>query len=190
MKPPVFYAEGIPDYDEKSWHLEVGGLVKIPKRFSLSELKAMRVSVINARLTSVSGWSYRADWEGVVFSDFLVHIDREAGASHVTFVSLGGYDSTVSLEDALHPHFMLCFGMNGDPLAREYGAPLRVICTHLWGYKSVKGLSRIIFGDAMKPGYWESRGYPLDGEIAPGYTLDINSGQRRHIRGGDEVTEF
>lgn len=190
MKPPVFYAEGVPEYDEKDWRLEVSGLVKAARHFSLHDLKAMRVSVINARLTSVSGWSYRADWEGVVFSDFLEHLDLKPDASHVTFVGLGGYDSTVPLKATLHPHFMLCLGMNGEPLAREYGAPLRVICTHLWGYKSVKGLGKIIFGDTMKPGYWESRGYPLDGVITPGYTLDINSGQRRYIHGGGEVTEF
>jgi len=90
MKPPVFYAEGIPEYDKKDWRLEVSGLVKAAIEFSLHDLKAMRISVINARLTSVSGWSYRADWEGVVFSDFLEHLDLKPDASHVTFERLGG----------------------------------------------------------------------------------------------------
>jgi len=53
----------------------------------------------------------------------------------------------------------------------------------------VKGLDRIIFLNHEEGGFREDRGFTRDAEIEPGITLDINTGKRRPIKGG-EVTEF
>ncbi|MFH2127731.1 MAG: molybdopterin-dependent oxidoreductase, partial [Pseudomonadota bacterium] len=71
----------------------------------------------------------------------------------------------------------------------DFGGPLRMLVPHLWGYKSAKWLAGVTLGDKMLGGFWEDRGYTREGIIEPGVTLDLNSGQRRAIRGG-EVTEF
>ncbi|MBU4605459.1 MAG: molybdopterin-dependent oxidoreductase, partial [Proteobacteria bacterium] len=76
-----------------------------------------------------------------------------------------------------------------EPLETDFGGPLRMLVPHLWGYKSAKWLAGVTFGDKMQGGFWEDRGYTREGIIEPGVTLDLNSGQRRAIRGG-EVTEF
>ena len=57
---------------------------------------------------------------------------------------------------------MLAYEMDGKPLAREHGAPVRVVIPEMYGYKNVKWVERIVVGDAIEPGYWEQRGYDVD----------------------------
>jgi DMSO/TMAO reductase YedYZ molybdopterin-dependent catalytic subunit len=189
LKVPVFLAEGKPRVDYAAWRLKVEGLIEDARSFSLAEIKALPFSRVDARLTSVSGWSVRVAWEGVLFADFLKQFQLRPNASHVAFSSIGGYDSTVALTDLRHPRVLLCYAVEGEPLEVEYGGPCRMIIPNLWGYKSVSCLARVEFTDSMKGGYWEDRGYPRDAVIEPGMTLDINTHQHRRIKGG-EVTEF
>ncbi len=175
----------------ESWKLEVTGLVQNPRTFTLDEILVLPSSTVDARLTSVSGWSVRAPWTGVLLTDFLKGVELQNDASHATFVSIGSsYASTLSLENLRRPKVMLCYGVGGEPLEVEYGGPLRLLVPHLWGYKSVKWLAKIDFTDEMKGGYWEDRGYTREAKIEPGITLDINTRTKRSIKGGGEVTEF
>jgi DMSO/TMAO reductase YedYZ molybdopterin-dependent catalytic subunit len=189
LKVPVFLAEGKPEIDYDKWRLKVDGLIEEPKVFSLADIEALPFTRVNARLTSVSGWSVRAVWEGVLFTDFESVLRRKPKATHVTFSSVGGYDSTVSLRDLSNPRVLLCYAVEGEPLEIEYGGPVRMIVPNLWGYKSVSCLGHIEFTNEMKGGFWEDRGYTREAIIEPGATLDINTHQHRRIKGG-EVTEF
>ncbi len=190
MGTPWFHAEGVPGIDLRKWTLRVTGLVSRGRSFAMDDIRAMRSVSVDARLTSVSGFSVRATWDGVLFSDFMKEVGPEPKASHATFSSVGGYDSTISLEDLTMPKAILCYGVGDEPLEMEYGGPLRLLVPHLWGYKSVKWLASVDFTDRMKGGYWEDRGYTREARVEPGYTLDINTRTRRPIRGGGEVTEF
>jgi DMSO/TMAO reductase YedYZ molybdopterin-dependent catalytic subunit len=187
---PAFKAGGMPAINLKNYFLSVGGLVKEEKRFSWAEISVMPRSRVNCRLTSVSGWSVRADWEGIQWNDFLKWILIEAKANYVRFTSAGGgYSTTVSLKDLENPRVLLAYGVNGSPIEAEYGGPLRMVIPNLWGYKSCKWLSEIEFINQEEGGYWEDRGYSRSGLIEPGFTLDINTKTRRPIKGG-EVIEF
>ncbi len=190
LRTPTFHAEGLPSIDSATWRLKVSGLVSEDRVFTLGEIKAMPSVTIDARLTSVSGFSVRAPWDGVAFSGFLDRVKPLPSATHATFASIGGYDSTLSFENLLRPRVLLCYGVGGEPLELEYGGPVRLLVPHLWGYKSVKWLAEIEMTDRMKGGYWEDRGYSREAEIEPGYTFDVNTRKRRPIRGGGEVTEF
>ncbi len=188
LKTPCFSAGGRPDLDPDEYILKVTGLASRSREFTWSELTNFTVSRVNARLTSVSGWSVRAVWEGVLWRDFAAEVKPEA--DHATFKSAGGgYETTISLEDLDHPRVLICWGVDGEPLEADYGGPVRMIVPHLYGYKSAKWLSEIEFVTGMRGGYWEDRGYTRDGLIEPGFTLDVNTGQKRPIKGG-EVTEF
>ena len=164
-------------------------MVKAEKEFSLNDIKSLPFSRISSRLTSVSGWSVRADWDGVTWSNFIKEIHLGEGASHATFYSPGGYTTTVSLKDLSNPRVMLVYGVAGEALEAEYGGPLRTVIPNLWGYKSCKWLARIEFCNEMQGGYWEDRGYTRSGIIEPGTILDINTHTKRQIKGG-EITEF
>ena len=187
---PVFKAGGMPAIDLASYLLWVGGRVKEPHRFSWQELLSMPKSRVNCRLTSVSGWSVRADWDGIRWVDFLARLSIDPEARYVRFTSVGGgYSTAVALTDLENPGVLLAHGVNGDPLDAEYGWPLRMIIPNLWGYKSCKWLGRIYFLDRDEGGYWEDRGYSRSGIIDPGVTYDINTKTRKSIQGG-EVTQF
>jgi len=187
---PAFSAGGRPTIGPDQWRLTVDGMVTTEREFDLDDIRAMPQSEVDARLTSVSGFSLRARWQGVLWRDFLAGLEPEPGAGHATFTSQGGgYTTTVSLKDLDHPRVMLVLGVEDEPLEMDFGGPLRMLVPQLWGYKSAKWLAGVTFGDRMLGGFWEDRGYTREGIIEPGVTLDLNSGQRRAIRGG-EVTEF
>jgi DMSO/TMAO reductase YedYZ molybdopterin-dependent catalytic subunit len=187
---PVFKAGGMPTVDLRTYCLSVKGLVEKAYRFSWEQILAMPKSRVNGRLTSVSGWSVRAHWEGIGWNDFLKQIPVRPEANHVRFTSLGGgYATVVSCKDLENPRVLLAYGVSGEPIEPEYGGPLRMVIPNLWGYKSCKWLGQIDFTDQMEGGYWEDRGYTRSGIIEPGSTLDINTKTRRPISGG-EVTEF
>ena len=188
---PVFYAEGMPSgLTRENYRLQVDGLIEgAPLEFSYADLRAMTFTSVSARLTSVSGWSVRADWQGVRFIDFLEGLDILPQATHVRLASASIYTTCVPLEKLRYEKVLICYRVAGEDLEIEYGGPVRMFIPHLWGYKSVKGLSRLTFTDSSVPGYWEVRGYPDDAEITPGTVFDVNSGTSRRIRGG-EITEF
>jgi len=187
---PIFKAGGMPTIDPCVYTLSVGGLLEKESRFSWDEILAMPKSFVNCRLTSVSGWSVRADWEGIRWNDFLKQISVRPEANHVRFSTVGGgYITVVSCKDLENPRILLAYGVNGEPIEPEYGGPLRMIIPNLWGYKSCKWLGQIDFIDQMEGGYWEDRGYTRSGIIEPGFTLDINTKTRRPISGG-EILDF
>jgi methionine sulfoxide reductase catalytic subunit len=57
---------------------------------------------------------------------------------------------------------MLAYEMDGKPLKREHGAPVRVVIPEMYGYKNVKWVEQITLGRVAEPGYWEQRGYSSD----------------------------
>lgn len=187
---PVFKAGGQPSIQPATYRLEVTGLVAQPLSVTWPEILALPYSVVSARLASVSGWSVRADWGGVLWQDFLATIAPAREATHAAFTSVGGgYATTVSLQDLAAPRVILAYKVNDEPLEPEYGGPLRMVIPHLWGYKSCKWLGGIELTDHMRGGFWEDRGYSREARIAPGETLDMNSGTRRAL-GGGEILDF
>lgn len=190
LRAPVFAAEGIQRIPLETFRLEVRGCVNRPLGFSLSQLKKeFRSSTASSRLTSVSGWSVRVDWDGILWRDFLPQIKVASHATHALFHSAEVYTTCVSFDDLDRSTSMLVWGVCGEPLEEEYGAPLRMVVPNLWGYKSCKWLKTIEILDHYKPGYWETRGYTDSGTIEPGKTVDINTKTTRTIAGG-EVTDF
>ena len=145
---PRFRRAACPTFGDAEWRLEVDGLVAAPRDYTLADLRALPQSEVDARLTSVSGFSVRARWQGVLWRDFLAGLEPGPGtASHATFASQGGgYTTTVSLADLDHPRVMLVLGVEGEPLERDYGGPLRMFIPQLWGYKSAKWLAGITSG--------------------------------------------
>jgi DMSO/TMAO reductase YedYZ molybdopterin-dependent catalytic subunit len=187
---PVFAVEGVPNLSENDYIVTVDGLVKEDKSFSLSEIKKMPFSRINSRLTSVSQWSVRADWDGVTWNDFIKNIELDPEADHANFYSYSGYTTAIPLKELIYPKVMLVYAVDGEPLESEYGGPLRMVVPNLWGYKSCKWLQRIEFIHGMIGGFWEDRGYTRSGIIEPTTVIDMNTKTQRKIKGGGEVTEF
>jgi DMSO/TMAO reductase YedYZ molybdopterin-dependent catalytic subunit len=112
----------------------------------------------------VTGWSVSdVHWAGVRFDDLLASAGPRPSASVLTFVSAEHpYVDTLTLAQAGLADAMLAYEMDGKPLRREHGAPVRVVIPEMYGYKNVKWVERIVVGDHVEPGYWEQRGYDVD----------------------------
>lgn len=190
MNTPVFAAEGVLHLSRPDFKLEVGGLVQNPVTLSLDEvMNTLKNGSMDRRLTSVSGWSVRANWNGVLWKDFLDYVKPLPAARYVLFSSAGEYTTAVWMPDLTESQSMIAWGVGNEPLEDEYGGPLRLIIPNLWGYKSCKWLTKIQFVEKYQTGYWELRGYSHRGLIEPGETLDVNTQKWRPISGG-EVTDF
>jgi len=191
MGTPVFWAEGHPgplSFD--GWRVNIGGLVEDPATLTYQEIRELPTTTVDARLTSVSGFTVGGHWGGVHLSDVFSMVRPEPSASHVQFVSYREiYTTCIPLEIALEERTLLAYEFEGEPLEPDYGGPVRAFCPYLWGYKSAKSVVAINLVDHSIPGYWENRGYPDRAEIKPRRVLDVNSGEMRRIPGG-EVTEF
>jgi len=55
--------------------------------------------------------------------------------------------------------------MDGKPLPRPHGAPVRLVMPEMYGYKSVKWVNRLELTKVAPWGYWEQNGYDVDAWI-------------------------
>ncbi len=183
---PVFKANGtqMPETDVykqlldsnfTNWRLQVDGMVKTAKSFSMADLKAMPSRTQITRHDCVEGWSAIGKWTGVPLGLVLEKVGLAPGARYAVFYcaddyeqSLDGsglYYESIDLVDAWHPQTILSYGMNGKDLEIAHGAPLRLRVERQLGYKHAKYLMRIELVDSFrnigsgKGGFWEDRGY-------------------------------
>jgi DMSO/TMAO reductase YedYZ molybdopterin-dependent catalytic subunit len=157
--PQYFISDRVP-LAPAGWALQVGGLVARPGVLSLDELRRMPRTDYRIRHHCVEGWSAVASWHGVRVSELARHVGADPRARFVEFRSFdSGYFSSWDGPSAFHPQTILAYGVNGEPLPPEHGAPLRLYSGVKLGYKMVKYLTQVNFLPEPTGGYWEDRGY-------------------------------
>ena len=94
---------------------------------------------------SIFSWAEVVEWEGVRLGDFLKHAQLEIPTNgYLAFYSNDGvYFESIPAYMAEDPLVLLATGLNGHPLPREHGGPLRLVVPFLQGYKSVKWVGAI-----------------------------------------------
>ena len=151
----------MPIFDERSFTLEIDGLVRKPQKLTYEQLLALPRAHQVSNFHCVTGWSVKdVRWGGVRFHDLLALAEPLPSAKAIRFVSLEQpYDDSLTLDQALLPNVMLAYEMDGKPLSRPHGAPARVVIPEMYGYKGVKWLTRMELVDHEPTGYWENLGY-------------------------------
>jgi DMSO/TMAO reductase YedYZ molybdopterin-dependent catalytic subunit len=154
----------MPVFDERTWRLEIGGLVGRPRALTYGELAALPRSDEVRDFHCVTGWTVRnVRWSGVRLSHLLDLVEPHATAKAVRFTSLEEpYDDSLTLEQARLHDVLLALEMDGEALTRPHGAPVRVVIPEMYGYKGVKWLAKIELLDHQPTGYWEGLGYDQD----------------------------
>jgi DMSO/TMAO reductase YedYZ molybdopterin-dependent catalytic subunit len=157
-------AATMPTFDPRTWRLRIDGLVERPRTLTYSDLRALPKARQVSTFHCVTGWTVKnVHWGGVRFRDLLAAVRPKPNASVLTFVSAEQpYVDTLTLRQAELHDAMLAYEMDGKPLPREHGAPVRVVIPEMYGYKNVKWVERIVVGDTVEPGFWEQRGYDVD----------------------------
>lgn len=153
-----------PRFNPLTWRLTIEGLVDRPQTLDITQLRALAPVQQTSDFHCVTGWTVGGvRWGGVRFADLLSLARPRAGARALTFVSAEDpYVDTLTLEQLRAPDAMLAYDMDGAPLTRDHGAPVRVVMPRMYGYKGVKWLHRIVVTDQVDDGYWEQRGYDRD----------------------------
>jgi DMSO/TMAO reductase YedYZ molybdopterin-dependent catalytic subunit len=154
----------LPGFDPASYRLRIDGMVARPLELTYADLLALPRAEQVSDFHCVTGWTVEnVRWAGVRFNELLDRAGVQPGAKELSFASLEKpYVDGLTLEQALSPDAMLAYEMDGKPLARNHGAPARVVFPHMYGYKNVKWVSRITVVDSAVNGYWEARGYDRD----------------------------
>ncbi len=157
-------ADSMPSFDPATWRLRVDGLVEQPLELSYAELRALPKAEQVSTFHCVTGWVVEnVRWGGVRFHELLDRAKPSPGAGALHFVSAERpYDDFLELRQARLPDVMLAYELDGKSLAREHGAPVRVVIPEMYGYKNVKWVERITLVPRAGSGYWEQRGYDRD----------------------------
>ena len=151
----------------KPWKVEVTGLVAKPKTFDIEELLKLSAQEERVyRLRCVEGWSMVIPWIGYSLSELLKRVEPTSAAKYVEFVTLADkatmpfvgsrvldwpYTEGLRLDEAMHPLTLLSFGMYGEVLPNQNGAPVRLVVPWKYGFKSAKSIVKIVLTD-KEPG--------------------------------------
>jgi DMSO/TMAO reductase YedYZ molybdopterin-dependent catalytic subunit len=154
----------MPRFDRATWRLQVGGLVENELALDYAQLRALPRATQVSDFHCVTGWTVaNVHWTGVRITDIFEKARPTPDANALQFVSAEDpYVDYLTMEQVLLHDVMLAYAMDGKPLAREHGAPLRLVIPDMYGYKNVKWLSRINLVPQAQNGYWESLGYDRD----------------------------
>jgi sulfoxide reductase catalytic subunit YedY len=154
----------------KPWTLEIEGLVKKPMRLGLEEvmkLGAMEERIY--RMRCVEGWSMVIPWIGFSLSTLVKHVDPLGSAKFIEFVTLADpktmpnvgsrvldwpYIEGLRMDEAMHPLTLLTFGMYGEILPNQNGAPIRLNVPWKYGFKNAKSIVKIRFTDKQPATAW------------------------------------
>ena len=134
-----------------AWRLMVDGLVARPASFTLAELKRYPARTQITEQTCEAGWSFVAAWTGVPLSDLMDRVGVLPAARYAVFLPFDDKWDSLDLADAWHPQTLIAYGMNGQDLPVDHGAPVRLKIPRQLGYKNVKYLSRILLTDTLRP---------------------------------------
>jgi sulfoxide reductase catalytic subunit YedY len=145
----------------RPWSIEVEGLVKQKKTFdidALLKLKPLEDRIY--RFRCVEAWSMVIPWVGYSLSEFISQCEPLPSAKYVQFISLADrkdellpfeagiswpYSEGLRMDEAMHPLTLLTFGLYGDVLPNQDGAPVRVIVPWKYGFKSAKSIVKVKF---------------------------------------------
>jgi DMSO/TMAO reductase YedYZ molybdopterin-dependent catalytic subunit len=159
----------VPTENAETYRLAVDGMVTHKASYTLADLQAMPQISLVRDFQCVTGWRVpQVHWSGVRLSTLLDRAVPTAGATAIRFRSFDGtYTESLTLEQAMLDDVIVALQMLGGPVTHDHGGPVRMYVAPMYGYKSTKWLSGIELTPTVELGYWEPRGYPVDGFIDP-----------------------
>ncbi|MFJ6076306.1 molybdopterin-dependent oxidoreductase [Streptomyces sp. NPDC093065] len=157
----------VPRKDAGNYRLTVDGLVDRPTTYRLADLKAMTQTRMVRDVQCVTGWRVPGTpFEGVRLSALLDAAGVHASAGAVRFTCFdGAYSESLTLEQARRADVLIALRMQDKDIGHSHGGPVRLYVAPMYFYKSAKWLSGITVTEDVQPGYWEKRGYDIDGWV-------------------------
>ena len=158
------------NFRTRPWTVTIDGQVK--KKQVLDVDTIIKMAAPEERIyrhRCVEGWSIVVPWVGFSLSELIKRADPLPKAKFVEFTTL--FDMTqmpgqrgrvldwpyvegLRMDEAMHPLALLCFGMYGEALPNQDGAPLRLVLPWKYGFKSIKAIVRVHFTDSQPDNTW------------------------------------
>ena len=160
------------DFKTAPWTIEVGGLVNKPKTFGIEDLlKLFQQEERIYRLRCVEAWSMVIPWEGFTLASLLNMVEPTSDAKFVRFETVyrpeemrgqksrsypWPYQEGLRLDEAMNDLTFLDTGLYGEPNVAQNGAPIRLVVTWKYGFKSIKSIVKIELIAEMPATLWNA----------------------------------
>jgi sulfoxide reductase catalytic subunit YedY len=157
----------------RPWTVKVEGKVKTPKTFDIDQLLKLRPLEDRVyRHRCVEAWSMVIPWVGYSLSEFIKECDPLPSAKYVQFLSyydkhvekwtsestiFWPYSEGLRMDEAMNPLTLLTFGMYGEVLPNQDGAPVRIVVPWKYGFKSAKSIVTVRFVDKQPSTTWNQQ---------------------------------
>ena len=168
---PAKNAGGLPT---RPWAVKVEGKVAKPLTFDIDDLLKLRPLEDRVyRHRCVEAWSMVIPWVGYSLSEFIKECNPLPSAKYVQFLSYfnwkvdkwAGEDATIAwpyseglrMDEAMNPLTLLTFGLYGETLPNQDGAPVRIVVPWKYGFKSAKSIVTVRFVDKQPPTTWNDQ---------------------------------
>lgn len=180
---PAAYAKTL---QTTPWTVTIEGLVKKPATLDLDALlKLAPMEERIYRMRCVEGWSMVIPWDGYSLSKLLNYVQPMGSAKYVEFISLADrkqmpglrsqiiewpYREGLRLDEAMNPLTLLTFGLYGEMLPKQNGAPVRIVVPWKYGFKSAKSIVKIRLTEEMPKTSWsqfDAREYGFYSNVNP-----------------------
>jgi DMSO/TMAO reductase YedYZ molybdopterin-dependent catalytic subunit len=172
-----------PEIDGAAYRLKLTGLVKKATDFSLEDLRGMRSTEVAAGYEcsgnnghSMQGLSSCGRFTGVPLRNLLKQVGVQSKAREVVFFGMDRgaqevvfrkqtfnleqqFGRSITLENAMKAEPLLAYALNGEPLRREHGFPVRLIMPGWYGMANVKWLAEIRLQEDRYLGNYQARWY-------------------------------
>ncbi|KAK5151780.1 hypothetical protein LTS14_008912 [Recurvomyces mirabilis] len=187
--------------DPSKWHLVITGLVEHPFALNLEQLRTMPRHTITAfhecygsplKPATEALWRIgNVQWTGVPLAYLLGLASPLTNASHIwsegldrgsfAGVNADRYQKDLPIAKAFSSEVLVAYEINGRPLGKERGGPVRLVVPGWFGTNSTKWLSKLTVQDCRAMGpfttvlYNEVDPEGPEGSMRPVWQVEINS---------------
>src|SRR5437879_2650365 len=163
-------AELAKNFRTRPWKVKIDGQVEKKQELDIDTILKMAPPEERIyRHRCVEGWSIVVPWVGFSLSELIKRVNPTSKAKYVEFTSLFDlkrvpgegrqvldwpYVEGLRMDEAMNPLALLCFGMYGEELPNQDGAPLRIVVPWKYGFKSAKAIVRVRFTDKQPMNTW------------------------------------
>lgn len=158
------------NFTTRPWTVSIEGQVAKKQKWDIdSILKFASPEERIYRHRCVEGWSIVVPWVGFSLSELIKRAEPLGKAKYVEFTTIYDpgqmpgqrrdvlewpYVEGLRMDEAMHPLALLCFGMYGEALPNQDGAPIRIVLPWKYGFKSAKAIVKIKFTDSQPINTW------------------------------------
>lgn len=168
----------VPEVNSNQWILSISGLVDHPLTLTYNDFLSMPAVEQYNTLECVSSkigdnLISTAKWKGSRLKDILARAGIKQDAKYVVFKCADGYDVGIPLERGLLDGTLLAYEMNGVPLPKEHGFPLRAVVPGLYGMMNAKWITEVDLVNNIYEGYWQRKGWANNAEYRTSSSIVI-----------------